>query len=365
MVVGISIIISLLLIFSLRYTILIKPLPTGIYEPQNILLLPGINNYVPSTLAVWFAFVLTIAIHEFGHGILCRIEGIKVRSIGILAAIIPIGFFVEPNEEDLEKCKGLPKARMFGAGIINNVIIGLLCFFALITILGLITPPNVPIIHGIYKDYPAYNADILSNSIITNVNGINVSTVDDVSKILLNTSPGEQITLLIEHDGLIHSYQLTLAPWPSDIQPIRESGFMGIYYYPSKEISYQINEALKTPTGFFYLLILPFDTSQTGTYLRMLAFDTVDTSYYTVPFPQFWAVVHILFWSGWININVGIFNAIPMIPLDGGYIMREGVESILKRKGLVRFSDHVTLTISWVMLFLMVSLIALPYLFHL
>lgn len=364
-VAGISLIISILLIFSLRYTILIKPMPIGIYEPQNILLLPGINDYIPSTIAVWLAFIVTIAIHEFGHGILCKIEGIKVKSIGILIAIIPIGFFVEPNEEDLENCKGLPKARMFGAGIINNIIIGIICFLTLVSILGMIIPPSAPVIQGIYKDYPAYNAGIQPNSIIISVNGINVSTVDEVSKILTNTKPDEQITLFIEHDGIFRSYQLTLVSWPSDIKPVRESGFVGIHYFPSKEISYQINEALKTPAGLLYLLTLPFDTSQLGLNLRMLAFDTVDMAYYRVPFPQFWTIVHLLFWCGWININVGIFNAIPMIPLDGGYIMREGVESLLKRKGYIRFSEPVIFIISWLMLIVMVSLIALPYLFHL
>ena len=67
-VVIVSVFITVMLFISIRYTLMIKPEPTGIYEPQNILLLPGINEYVPSTFAVWFAFFLTIVIHEFGHG---------------------------------------------------------------------------------------------------------------------------------------------------------------------------------------------------------------------------------------------------------------------------------------------------------
>lgn len=54
-VVVVSVLITLLLFFALQYTLVLQPEPTGIYEPRNILLLPGINQYVPSTFAVWFA----------------------------------------------------------------------------------------------------------------------------------------------------------------------------------------------------------------------------------------------------------------------------------------------------------------------
>jgi len=364
MVAIISILMSLLLIFSLRYTLLFQPEPIGIYEPQNILLLPGINDYVPSTLAVWFAFFLTIGIHELGHGILCRVEGIRVKSVGILVAIIPIGFFVEPDEDDLQKAARVPKARMFGAGIINNLAIGLICFLALISVLGMIAAPTAPVIHGIYKGYPAYEAGIPSNSIIREINGQSVRTPMDVASLLNNTRPGDRITLLVEHEGISKTYSLTLSAWPQEMVPVRESGFMGVYYYPSDEVTARIADALRTPQGFLYLLTLPFDSSSTGQYLRMLAFDTVEISYFTVPFTQFWTLVHLLFWCGWINLNVGIFNAIPMVPLDGGYIMKEGLEGMLKRRGWERFTDKVVMTVSWVMLFLMVSLIALPYLLH-
>jgi len=38
-----------------------------------------------------------------------------------------------------------------------------------------------------------------------------------------------------------------------------------------------------------------------------------------------------LFWTGWINFYVGLFNCLPAIPLDGGYVFREMVNSVLRR----------------------------------
>ena len=81
-------------------------------------------------------------------------------------------------------------------------------------------------------------------------------------------------------------------------------------------------------------------------FLRILAFETPDTTYYQVPFEGFWGVIHLLFWCAWINLNVGIFNAIPMIPLDGGYIFKEGVDRLLDRRGLMKYSGYVTGAVS-------------------
>jgi membrane-associated protease RseP (regulator of RpoE activity) len=361
-VIIVSVFITFMLFISVRYTLLIQPEPTGIYKPQNILLLPGINEYVPSTLAVWLAFIITIAVHEFGHGILCRVENIKVKTMGALIAVIPIGFFVEPDEEELDKTKGMAKVRMFGAGITNNLVVGFSCFFLLILFMGLVTPFSQPVIHGVYKDYPAASAGIPPGSIVTAVNGVPVNSRADVSSILNTTKPGNTLTLTVDKDKIVKDYPLTLSAWPGDI-PDRTSGFMGVEYYDGAAVMSVIHGML-SPIGFFQFLIVPFANDSGVQLLRILAFETPETIYYQIPFEGFWGVVNLLFWCAWININVGIFNAIPMIPLDGGYIFKEGVDRLLDRRGLLKYSSYVTSAVSYLMLVVLVSLIALPYLLH-
>ena len=271
-VVIVSIFITVMLFVSVRYTLLVQPEPTGIYKPQNILLLPGINEYVPSTLAVWLAFIITIAVHEFGHGILCRVENIKVKTMGALVAVIPIGFFVEPDEEELDKTKGMPKVRMFGAGITNNLVVGFSCFILLMLCMGLVTPVTQPVIHGVYKDYPADIAGIPSGSIVTAVNGVPVSTRADVSAILNTTKPGTMLTLTAEKDNVVKDYPLNLTAWPEDI-PERTSGFMGVEYYDGAAIIAVI-QGMLSPLGFFQFLIIPFATDSGVQFLRIIAFET-------------------------------------------------------------------------------------------
>ena len=361
-VVIVSVFITLMLFISVRYTLLVQPEPTGIYKPQNILLLPGINEYVPSTLAVWLAFIITIGVHEFGHAILCRVENIKVKTMGALIAVIPIGFFVEPDEEELDSTKGMAKIRMFGAGITNNLVVGFSCFVLLILCMGLVTPVSLPIIHGVYKDYPADSAGIPPGSIVTAINGVPVSSRADVSVILNETKPGDMLILTTEHEKNVKDYPLTLAAWPAEV-PDRTSGFMGVEYYDGSAVM-AVVQGLLSPIGFFQFLIIPFANDTGVQFLRILAFETPDTTYYSVPFEGFWGVMHLLFWCAWINLNVGIFNAIPMVPLDGGYIFKEGVDRLLDRRGLIKYSGYVSSAFSYLMLIVLVSLITLPYLLH-
>jgi membrane-associated protease RseP (regulator of RpoE activity) len=361
-VIIVSVFITVMLFISVRYTLIVQPEPTGIYKPQNILLLPGINEYVPSTLAVWLAFIITIGVHEFGHAILCRVENIKVKTMGALVAVIPIGFFVEPDEEELDKTKGMAKVRMFGAGITNNLVVGFSCFLLLILFMGLVTPVSQPVIQGVYKDYPAASAGIPPGSIVTAVNGVPVASRIDVSTILNTTKPGNTLTLTAEKDKIVKDYVLTLSAWPGDI-PDRTSGFMGVEYYDGTAVM-TVVQGMLSPLGFFQFLIIPFANDSGVQFLRILAFETPDTVYYQVPFEGFWGVIHLLFWCAWININVGIFNAIPMVPLDGGYIFKEGVDRLLDRRGLLKYSGYVTGAVTYLMLVVLVSLIALPYLLH-
>ena len=361
-VIIVSVFITVMLFISVRYTLLIQPEPTGIYKPQNLLLIPGLNEYVPSTFAVWLAFIITIAVHEFGHAILCRVENIKVRTMGALIAVIPIGFFVEPDEEELDKMKGMPKVRMFGAGITNNLVVGFTCFVLLILCMGLVTPLSTPVIHGIYKNYPAENAGIPPGSLVTAINGVPISSRGDISNLLNTTKPGQTLTLTVEKNKIVKDYSLTLAAWPAEFAG-HSTGFMGVQYYDGDTIKSAIGGML-SPLGFFQFLVIPFANDTSIQFLRILAFDTPDTSYYQVPFSGFWDMIHLLFWCAWININVGIFNAIPMVPLDGGYIFKEGVDRLLDRRGLLKYSGYVTSAVSYLMLVVLISLIALPYMLH-
>lgn len=363
MVVVVSVVMVILLLLSVNLTLDLKPEPTVLHKPQNILLIPGVNEFVPSTFAVWFAFFLTLVVHEFGHAILCRVEQIAVKSMGVLFLIIPIGAFVEPDEEEVKKAEPWPRMRMYGAGIINNIIIGLISFGLLVSLIGLAVPTQEPVVVGVYQNYSAAIADVPTPSIIRSINGESVKTSQEVSAILNTTRPGDTVMIGFEKNGEISDYPLNVSAWPEALGP-HNSGFMGVFYYNGQGIIDTVR-SMYSPIGVFMLLSVPFNPTMEGQYLRILGFDVPDTGYYQVPFPGYWSLIHLLFWSGFINIAAGLFNALPMIPLDGGFIFKEGTNRILNRRGLSKYTDPIVGFVSTSMVVLMVAIFALPYLFHL
>ncbi|HOV67185.1 MAG TPA: site-2 protease family protein [Methanoregulaceae archaeon] len=357
----VSFFVAFSLLFSFQLLLVTRPEPTQIIAPQNILLIPGVNEFVPGTLAVWLALVITLVVHEFGHGILSRVEGIRVKAAGVLLAVIPIGAFVEPDEEELFKAPRGARMRMYGAGITNNFVVGLLSILLMIALVGMATPVTTPIIHGVYKDSPAYNASVPSNAVVVALNGTPVHARDEIGRLLSPSRPGDIAELTVEASGQRSTHRLVLAPWPGNVSA---SGFMGIEYYDGAALQAYVRQSFN-PFGILQYLFMPFNPSPDARALRILGFPGASASaYLDAPFVGFWTLVHLCFWSGWINLNVGIFNALPMLPFDGGYIFKEAVGSLLARIRLERLSPYIVGGLSWLMAVTMISLIALPYLFQ-
>jgi len=361
MVVIVSALMTIMLFFSIQHIVVQRPPLTAANDLKNVLAIPGVNDFIPFTFAVWLGLLATMVVHEFGHAVLCRVEGIRVKSMGILMAVIPIGAFVEPDEDDQEKTKGLKKMRMFGAGITNNIVLGLICFALVVFLLGFAVPVSTPLIHGVYVDSPAHTAGITPNSIIKEVNGISVSSRDEVATLLNTTKPGDTITLLTDTGGTTSVHTLRLAAWPEEMSN-RTSGFMGVTYYDAPVVKEQFR-LFSEPIGLIILLAIPIYTITDPTswsQFSLLTIDSVEAIMWQVPFPHFWTVIQLLFWCGWFNLVVGTFNALPLVPLDGGYILREGVDRIMDRKGLLKYSGYVTSAVSYVMLAVLLAVVLLP-----
>jgi membrane-associated protease RseP (regulator of RpoE activity) len=182
------------------------PPPSQLTHPRSAFLIPGVNPLIP---LVWglIGLAVTLIVHEFSHAILCRVEGVRVKAMGILLALIPIGGFAEPDEDELmgkAKINRMQRIRIFSAGVVGNFIVAIISFSAFFYLLGFLSP--LVVVANVAEDSPAYGI-VEEEGVVESINGIQVHTADDVRRaieehniIKLKIRDGSEVILPRETD---------------------------------------------------------------------------------------------------------------------------------------------------------------------
>ncbi|WP_267640882.1 site-2 protease family protein [Haloarchaeobius amylolyticus] len=156
-------------------TIQNPPPPTAVNQPKNVLVIPGVNDFLPLSVApeILFGLAVGLIVHEGGHGLLCRVENIDIESMGIgLLAILPIAAFVEPNEKARRKASRGAQTRMFAAGVTNNFAITIVAFALLFgPVAGSIAVADGALVGGVAQGSPAAQAGLDGGDRVTAVDG--------------------------------------------------------------------------------------------------------------------------------------------------------------------------------------------------
>ncbi len=50
-----------------------------------------------------------------------------------------------------------------------------------------------------------------------------------------------------------------------------------------------------------------------------------------IPADVFWTLANSLYWIFWINLMVGMTNVLPAVPLDGGYLFKDWLDSLVRK----------------------------------
>jgi membrane-associated protease RseP (regulator of RpoE activity) len=130
-------VIGVIFVFGAAYASVVEPeLPSPVNAPNNILLIPGVTDFVPLTVEVIIAMVLLITVHELAHGILARIHNITIKSAGIIWFIVPLGGFVEPDEDEVKAAPVMKRLQVYAAGITANLITLVISFFTTVYLLA-------------------------------------------------------------------------------------------------------------------------------------------------------------------------------------------------------------------------------------
>jgi membrane-associated protease RseP (regulator of RpoE activity) len=321
---------------------------------QGNLLIPGLNPYLPITYG-WVALVITIIIHEAGHGIVARVYNIRVDSTGIVLFLgLPIGAFVNIERDELNKATLKQKSAVLTAGPLNNMILAGLSLVALYLVLSTLTVvPGIPqfgvAVVSVNPGSLAESIGLSSGAVIQEVAGQQTREVENLGEIL-RANLGQTIDIKwVEESGQAVTKSATL---PEAVEPGR--GVLGIQVTPLGEPGQVLNN-YKSFFGTNPLAILLPPTLQPGVVPYS---DLMAPTYESSIGPAWPIIANMLFWSWFINFNVGIFNALPIGPLDGGQLYGALIEKRVKSQVLAR---NAAMMLTAIMVAIVAASIFLPY----
>ena len=230
-----------------------------------------------------------------------RYYGLKVKSSGfaILSLFVPIipAAFVEPDEKKLVKKPVLEQLSIYSAGPFSNILLG---FILILFTVGIASPmiDNIinydgVIITNLAKSnitkYPAERVGIKNGEIIKEIDAKSVTTVSNFTEILSNKKPGDSILIKTTNSN----YNLLLAENPDE----KGKAYLGVYVTQSKSIKKSFTEKYGEASSKIILWFFG-----------------------------------LLYWLSILNLGIGLFNLVPLGPIDGGRMLKSVLDKFLKKE---------------------------------
>lgn len=353
--------------------------------PEVALVLPGINPILPLEFIGYILFALAVAIivHEFSHGILTFAGNLKVKSLGILYMIVPLGAFCEPDEEELKKTKTAKRMRVYAAGPMSNFVVAFICILLFsFVFMSAVQPGEGLSVYDVAVDSPAYDEGIVRGSIITEINGTNLQDYPDLTDkmlvyytVLNQTQANDTITVSFIKNKVTYNnqeFKLKDAYLYDGENASKGKGSLGIIsFIKEKDNLARLQNPFQKPENFLVMYVLPLMGYFQGYNPIVAPF----TDSYVITGPLgvlpdglFWMIVNTLYWLFWLNFAVGLFNVLPMVPLDGGFLFNDAISSLVKKfkKGITderrdQIVKNVSLVISLTILFAIIAPFILKY----
>ncbi|MCK4333102.1 MAG: site-2 protease family protein, partial [Thermoplasmatales archaeon] len=290
----------------------------------------------------------------------------------------PIGAFCEPDEEELKKAKTKPRMRIYAAGPTSNFVVVLICILLFSFVLMSSVQPAADGVHvfSVDEDSPAEKIDLQPGMVITSLNNTRVTNVTDYFYALQETYTNQTTTICYKKGDKELNSTVTLTDRYVEHEKrgylnnesFKGKGYLGIFLLRDSVFNDYLS-ALKNPfNGFpdsfllFYVIPLlgyfqgynPIVSPFTDSYV-------ITGPLSVIPNNVFWIIVNALYWIFWLNLAVALFNVLPMVPLDGGFLFNDVMSSLIKRvkKGLSdeqreKIVKNVSVTISLTILVLII-----------
>jgi len=248
-------------------------------QPALAPVLPGVKVPGLPSLSFWhwiISIFIVALVHEFSHGVFARLFSLKVQSSGFLFLGPILGAFVEPDEKKLEKSPKRQQLAILSAGPFSNIALA----FIILLIINFVSAPiqNKILdfeslqVNKLISDYPAAKQNIPVPFILKSINNKEIKNISEFIMITDIIKPNEKLTLETDKGN----FNLITVQNPNNAS----RGFIGIS-------DFKINTKLK-----------PDINKNLGNFLLWF--------------------FELIFWLFTVNLGIGLFNLLPLGPIDGG-----------------------------------------------
>ncbi|MCX8171728.1 MAG: site-2 protease family protein [Candidatus Bathyarchaeota archaeon] len=139
------------------------------------------------------AVLTAVFVHEAAHGIIALIEGVNIKSAGLLALAIFPGGFVEVEEEEINRLPPLSRMKIFSAGSSSNLIFGLITLLLISTLFSS-TSSGIVVIN-VLENAPLQKAGIGRWDVIYALNNTRIRSQHDLLAFMSNVKPGDRLVV--------------------------------------------------------------------------------------------------------------------------------------------------------------------------
>ena len=314
-----------------------------------------------TAIAAKFVFLLVVVIHEGGHFSVAKLVGIKVNEFAIgmgpklfqkrkgetvyTIRALPIGGYVkmEGEDEDSDDPRGFSKVSVWSriavvsAGAIMNFVLAIVVLSIVAFSLGLPTTT----IEEVLVDSPAMEYGVLPGDKIISIDGVEISEWNEIVETINSSETSKALDIKVQRDGEIISLQ---------VKPVLDDERVVIGIVPRSEKSFfkSIEAGFKDTWHFLKLMF---------NFIAMLFQGKVSTNDLAGPIGVINEIgnqakvgfLNLLYILGFISVNLGFFNLLPIPALDGSRIVFLLIEAIRgkpvdpKKEGFIHFLGFIFL----------------------
>ena len=295
-------------------------------------------------------FSLLIIVHELGHFVMAKVNGIKVEEFAIgmgpkilstqgketkySIGLFPIGGYVKmmgeeeevQDERSFSSKSPLRRISVIIAGATMNFLFAIIIFTVFLNKFGY----SLPKVNSLIENMPAVEAGLQEGDKFLKVNGSRVFSADDLT-IGISLAKDNPINFLVERNG--EKKEVTVTPKLTEengrerymigfgFERIDNPGIVQSFKQSFKETLSVISQTYKS----LKMMIMGEVNFKTGvggpvSIIRMSSEAAKN------------GIWNLMYFIAFISINLAVFNMLPFPALDGGWTVILLIELITRRK---------------------------------